>query len=190
MIEINLIPQEFKKAKSNKIAVGQEYLFSAGLLIAGVLACVHIYLGVVYLVKNYQLHALNRQWQLLQPQKKEVDVFRKENEALSADALMIKELARHRIIWAEKLNSLSLDLPSGIWLKEASAANNSFTLSASAIALGSQEMNLINKFINSLKKDPGFFGDFENLELTTAQRKVISGYDVVDFVLAGKLKQK
>jgi Tfp pilus assembly protein PilN len=101
---------------------------------------------------------------------------------------MIQQLIGQRINWAEKLNKLSLNLPSGVWFNEIQVNSKEFILKASVISLQKEEMNLINAFIDNLKNDKDFFKDFNNLELNSAQKRVIGGYDVTDFILVGILK--
>jgi hypothetical protein len=58
------------------------------------------------------------------------------------------------------------------------------------LSLQKEEAAIINKFIDSLKADAAFFGDFQSLELGPLQRKQLGGYDIVDFTLNATLKQK
>jgi hypothetical protein len=95
-----------------------------------------------------------------------------------------------KLNWSEKLNKLSLNLPSGIWFNELSVSKKDFILKGSVLSLQKEEMNLVNKFIDSLKKDMVFFKDFTRLELSSIQMKTVVGYDVFDFVLTGKLKSR
>ena len=63
-------------------------------------------------------------------------------------------------------------------------------LKGSVVSLQKEEFNLINGFIDSLKKDYGFIKDFNSLELSSIQRRVIVAYDIVDFILTGTQKAK
>jgi len=191
MIEINLLPEELKvKSKAAKSAVKLEakyflYLIPIGVVI---LLLVHFSLAVVSISKNSQLRALDKKWQGLQPQRRELDEFKREHALLSQDAQEVKGLMGQRTEWAQKLNKLSLYLPSGIWFNEISVSPRDFVLKASVVSLERQEMNLINNFIDSLKKDESFFGNFNNLELSSVKRKAIGGYEIADFILAGTFR--
>lgn len=189
MIEINLLPEELK-TKPRRIAEGFElkqilYLIP---IMLGILIIVHIYLLGVLIAKNSQVSSLNNKWQQLAPQRKALEDFRKVYEGLSSDAAIIRQLATSRIAWSEKLNRLSLDLPSGVWLNELSFKQKSFVLKASAVSLQKEEMTLINKFMDNLKNDTDFFKDFSSLELGPVQRRAVGSYDIVDFDLQAKLK--
>lgn len=190
MIEINLLPEELKtKAKPVKpgFNMESEYFLYGSLLILGSLILAHIYLTAFVFVRNNQLRRLNNKWRQLEPQRKLLENFNAEYTILSQDALALKKLTDARVNWSEKLNKLSLGLPSRIWFNEILVSSNNLSLRASAISLQNEEMNLIKKFIDNLKSDSGFFKDFNSLELSLVQRKVIGGYDIVDFTLVGAI---
>ena len=188
MIEINLLPQELR-TKSTRTALDPR-LAGIILVIAGILVSVHILLGLGQIVRNIQLAALNFKWQQLQPQKQRLDTDKKERELLTSDSDFVLQLLTQRVSWAEKLNKLSLCLPSGVWFTEVSVTPTEFNLKASVVSLKKEEMALINKFMSNLKSDSAFFTDFANLELVSAQRRFLGAYEVVDFVLKGSLKTK
>ena len=189
MIEINLLPEELKikKEKAAKAIKSRQVLYFIPLIFI-ILIIIHIYLLSLLIVKNFQLSALNNKWQQLQPQKKKLEDFKGEYQTLSQDDNAIKQFTSQRIIWSAKLNKLSLNLPSGTWFREMSVSGKVLTLRGSVVALQKEEMDLINKFIDNLKKDRDFFKDFNNLELTSVQRKIIGGYDVTDFILVSTSK--
>lgn len=189
MIEINLLPEEFK-LKVNKTVRDiklRQVLYIVPLIFA-ILLIIHLYLAGVFMVKNVVLSALNAKWKKLSLEKKLVDDFKKEFDELSRQDRIISQLATQRVTWSQKLNKLSLDLPSGIWFNEIIINPKEFSLKASVISLEKEEMNLINILIDNLKNDNDFFKDFYNLELSSVERKVIGGYDIADFILVGKLK--
>lgn len=190
MIEINLLPGELK-VKSKKLPhIETKYLFYLIPLVLGILIFIHIYLFVIGIAKNCQFAALNNKWQQLAPQKKALEEAEKGYELLSADAKMMQQLTSQRIIWSEKLNKLSLNLPSGVWLNEVKFTPKEFILTGSVVSLEKEEITLINKFMANLKNDTGFFKDFANLELNSVQKKTVGAYEIADFVLTGTLKQK
>lgn len=193
MIEINLLPEELKaKPKSQKaiVDIKTEYFLYLIPLILCILICVHIFLAGLTFTKNSQLCRLNNKWNSLEPQRKILEGFNKEYAITSEDALIIKQLIERRISWSEKLNKLSLLLPSGIWFNDISISPKDLTLSGSVVSLQKEEMNLIKKLIDNLKNDASFFKDFTNLELGSMQRKTIGGYDVLDFILVAILKSR
>jgi Tfp pilus assembly protein PilN len=191
MIEINLLPDELKvKLKKKAISTQSKQILYFVPVVLGLLLVIHIYLISITLTRGVHLAALNNKWQRLQPQRKMLEDFKKEYEGETKYSSVIQKINNQRIIWAEKLNKLSLDLPAGVWFKEITITRKDFALKASVVSLEKDEMNLINKFIESLKKDVNFFKDFKGLELTSVQAKVIGGYDVTEFNLVGTLKSQ
>lgn len=195
MIEINLLPEELK-LKSKKSAEIKEqqkeikkllYVVSA---VVGLLLIAHLSMISVTIAKSIHLAALNLQWRKLDPQRKQLEEFQKEYSASSANSQAIQELINKRIDWSEKLNNLSLNLPSGIWFNEISASGKSFNLRGTVVSLAKEEVNLINQFLNNLKRDNSFFKDFVSIELGPLSRRSIQSYDVIDFTLNATLKNK
>lgn len=187
MIEINFLPHELK-SKSRKQGNREAYIRYFILLGLGLLVCTHLYLTITDIFKYYRFRVLDNKWKKLAPQRKITDDLKKEYELLSADAQAVQQLTSQRINFSEKLNKLSLSLPSGIWFSELVFTSQEFNLKGSVISLQKEELGLINKFIVNLKNEKSFFSRFDNLELGSVQRRIIGGYEVIDFVLTGKLK--
>lgn len=193
MIEINLSSQDLKAgAKEKKVFLGFDikYLIYAIPAAFVLLIFMHLFLALLALVGNIQLSALERKWKALEPQRKTLDEFKQQYAAYGQDADLIKQLTQQRISWSEKLNRLSLDLPSGIWLYDVSANPGEFTLRGSVVSPEKLEMALIKKLIDNLKSDSMFFKDFTAIELGPLQSKMVAGYDITDFNLKGILKTK
>ena len=201
MIEINLLPEEFRvKTKTKNVehetvskpaTFSQErvFLYAIPVLLA-VLICAHIYFALIYIFKNNQLITLNHKWVELAPQKKALDEFNNNYFATSADASLARLLSSKRILWAQKLNKLSLNLPSGVWFDGITISVKNIVIQGSVISLAKEEVNLINKLLENLKADSEFSGDFNSFELSNVQKKIIGGYDIADFILTGALKVK
>lgn len=198
MIEINLLPEELRvRYRQKKLqAAALEFLLekqnliyiAAGLL--AVIALINIFALTINIAKGMRLSALNKKWQNYASQRKELEEFNKEYAVFSEGAKDIQQILTQRIIWAEKLNKLSLDLPSGIWFNEFSVSSGNFYLKGAVVSLKKEEMGLIRQFIDNLKKDSAFFKDFTSLELVSINKEVIGGYEVVNFILTGALKSK
>jgi len=187
MIEINFLPHE-SKSKIKIEADKAVYIRYAILIGGGLLISAHLCLAITDVFKYYRFRVLDNKWIRLAPQRKAAEDFKKEYEVSSADAQQIQQLVSKRIIFSEKLNKLSLGLPSGVWFNELVFSSKDFILKGSVISLQKEELGLVNKFMDNLKKDAGFFNSFEGLELSSVQRRVIGSYEVIDFVLTGKLK--
>lgn len=189
MIEINLLPEELRlKRKTEGFDV--KYALYALPLAFVVLIAAHIYLFAFQQMKNMTLSSLERTWKAMEPQRKSLEALKKESSMLLQDVKVIQDLSLKRITWADKLNKLSLYLPSGVWFTDISITSKDFILKGSVISLDKDELTLINNFLDRLKADKAFFNNFENIELSSIERRGVGSYEVADFTLNGKLKTK
>ncbi|MBU4252522.1 MAG: PilN domain-containing protein [Candidatus Omnitrophica bacterium] len=201
MIQINLLPEELKtKTKGrnsdpaiikNPLVLIKERLFiyAIGAILA-LFILAHFYFAVLLIFKNQQWVSLNRKWLNSAAQKKEVDEFNREFSASFQDASVLTQLSRQRILWAQKLNALSLHLPAGVWFNEILLNSNSLTIKGSVISLQKEEVGLINRLLDNLKATFEFSKDFSSFELSNVQKRSLGGYDIADFVLVGALKPR
>lgn len=201
MIEINLLPEEFRiktKTKNpeqslvkSRAALIQDRVFIYAIpALLAVFVLAHLYFTVILISKNGQLVSLNRKWLDLAAQKKALDEFNAEFSTVSKDASVLAQLDRQRILWAQKLNALSLHLPAGVWFNDIILSGNNFTIKGSVISLQKEEVSLINKLLDNLKITPEFSKDFSSFELSSVQKRSLGGYDIADFVLVGALKSR
>ena len=190
MIEINLLPQELRTRREKPSGFDPKYFLYTAVGAVGLLIAVQLLLFVAGIVRSSQLVVLSANWKKMEPQRKELEAFKLQYDTLSKDAQVLQQLAAKRISFSEKLNKLSLNLPSGIWFNELTVSPDEFVLKGSAISQEKMEMALINQFISALKKDTGFFRDFATLDLNSFQVKNIGGYDTLDFLLTGTWKKK
>lgn len=203
MIEINLLPEELRVKTKEKVpeqvqvvvqnpaGFQPDHLFIFAIPVLLVLFVItHIYFGIVTISKNSQLTALNKKWTAFAPQKKVLDEFSQQNSTASQDAGITQLLIKQRILWAQKLNKLSLNLPPGVWFNDIAFNKQVITIQGSVISLKMEELNLINKLLDSLKADNEFYKDFSSLELSNVQKRTVGTYDISDFVLQGVLKSK
>lgn len=193
MIEINLLSGDLKaKPSEKKLFGGVDLRYAAYALPASlaILVCAHSFLGVMAMVKRSELDSLNKKWQNMEPQRKELGEFNKEYVASEQDAALIKPLIDNRISWSKKLNRLSLDLPSGIWFTDISVNTKELSIRCSVISTEKIEMTLIKAFMDTLKNDAEFIKDFTTLELGPIQSQSIAGNEIANFTLKATLKTK
>lgn len=199
MIEINLLPEELrnkvvrvkKPGATTALADLEPKLFILLIpLVFGILISLQLIIGVLGLAKSFQANALNGKWRSLQPERKALEEFNDEYNLVSQDTQIIQQLMRDRVIWAEKLNALSLNLPSGIWFEELSLNTKELALRGAVISLNKEELSLIKQLIDNLKNDPFFFKDFSSLELGSAKKKVFGSYEITEFTLNAALKPR
>ncbi len=201
MIEINLLPEELKiKTKGHRpdpaivksplALIQDQVLIYAILAVLGLFILAHFYSAVFLISKNGQWVSLNRKWLGLAAQKKALDEFNQEFSVISQDAGVLAQLSRQRVLWAQKLNELSLHLPAGVWFNEILLNGNNLMIKGSVISLEKEEVGLINRLLDNLKTTFEFAKDFSGLELSSVQKRSIGGYDIADFILVGALKPR
>ncbi len=196
MIEINLLPVELRSKATKKAepvkSQGKQPLFLLLIIPAlfVILVIFHIYMAIAGGANNAQLRALEDKWKGLGQRRDEVAAFKKDYDAAVLANNTIQQLIDQRVNYAEKLNKLSLYLPKGVWFVDLVFDQKNMVLKGSVISPQKEELILINKFIESLKKDQGFIKDFYSLELSSIQRRVIASYEVMDFILTGVMRAK
>ena len=186
MIEINLLPQQLRIKRDDKLGL---ILFIASVVLV-ILLMLNVYVVSLTAVKEFQLGRLKKKWDGLGQQREKVNQALKFSSNLSQDAKIIQQLLGNKISWSFKMSRLSQLLPGGMWFNEISVKGKSFSLLGSVISLKKEDMSLINLFLNNLKQDKLFFGDFSNIELISVQRRVLGGFEISDFVLRGSLDGK
>lgn len=123
MIEINLLPQEYRKKESRfkGMDISQLNLQSIPVMhiIIAVVACLILVQATVFLLGLYgrsRVAVLTKQYGELLPGKKEFDMLQAKAAEESKRIAAIDELMVKRFSWARKLSSLSDALTPGIWL--------------------------------------------------------------------------
>ena len=198
MIEINLLPEELrnrvvkpvkiKRSVSVRAKPGPQQLILLIPLIFALLIAVHIIIVFLGVTRSFQLSSLKGKWERMLPERKTWEDFNNEYMLYSGDSQDMQKLLNERINWAEKLNRLSLILPSGIWFEAISVSGKAFQLHGKVVSLTKEEVSLLRNFIDDLKNRPGFIKNFNSLELSSIQKETIGGYEVADFNLVGTLK--
>ncbi len=201
MIQINLLPEELKiktKGRNSDLAIIKNplvliqerlFIYAVGAILA-LFILAHFYFAALLIFKNQQWGSLNRKWLNSAVQKTELDEFNREFSATFQDSSVLAQLSRQRVLWAQKLNALSLHLPAGVWFNEILLSSNSLTIKGSVISLQKEEVGLINRLLDNLKATLEFSKDFSGLEISNVQKRSLGGYDIADFVLVGALKPR
>ena len=152
------------------------------------LISVHIVIAILGAASFGEQSALKGKWEKMLPERKALEEFNSEHVLYSGDARDIQKLVSERINWAEKLNRLSLVLPSGMWFESISVSGKAFNLHGKVVSLAKEEVSLLRNFVDEIKNKPDFIKNFSSLELSSIQKETIGGYEVADFNLAGVLK--
>lgn len=190
MITINLLPKELQPRSASKkdaLALVKDCLPQITLAIFAILIFLHIILAFFALVRGFQCRLLSSKWDRLVPERAALESFNNKYAVISTGNKLLERLAQNRISWSQKLNKISLKLPSMVWFRSIVFSGGNLVLQGSVLSLEKEEMKFINELIDNLKNDPSFFRGFNSLELDSVQKRVIAGYDITDFILRGKL---
>ncbi|MCG8430779.1 MAG: hypothetical protein MJA29_06385 [Candidatus Omnitrophica bacterium] len=192
LFEINVLPEELRIREKEKkpLLSGLPSLEIIVPVAVGVIVFSHLLLGVSAHMKKGRLRRLHTELETLQPQKESLREFDTKFATLSKKLTLTERMSADRVLWAPKLQALSLHLPRGIWFREIVMSPVDFVLSGTVISLDKDEMSLIREFVDRLQDDREFIADFQSFELGTVQKKVIVYYDVTDFILRGRLHKK
>ena len=195
MLDINLIPlASRKKVKKSILPEGfqipLEVIIGLGAGLFGLIMLMNIVLLYLRFEKVRQYRELKKEWQSILPDKEKVDSVLNDMRQLQAEFKSIESIApRNRVLWSQKLNIISDQLPHGVWFKRVVFnKDNVFMIEGSTIIKDSAELINVHRFASNLKRDPHFLEGLVNLELGSIQRRTIGHVDIADFLLTAKIK--
>ncbi len=193
MIEINLIPSQYRKKKKTGFLGGSRLppeivIGSAGGLLI-LLVMFHIVLLFINIKILAQHRELSKKWEELQPQKVMVDGVLNQLRELQGNIKAIKDVTKKDgLRWAEKLNIVSDSIPKGVWLKKLSMNDGAFFIDGSAFSKQQKEMINVHMFDSNLKANGNFLKHFKDFEPGSIQRRKVQSMEIVDFLITIKLK--
>jgi len=204
MIEINLLPAEYKKeikSLEEKLPINLILLSLNGLLFVILLVVSAFTFG-----RSITLHALNTRLKNLAPDQQKIIAIQQKIENFKKENELFISLFTPQVVWSKILNKLSDLSVNGIWLSRLSLEDEAQALardrnlpttvvskyiliSGTAVSRYRDEMVVIGDFIGRLKSDASFAGDFKNIEIESVVRRRIVDTEVMDFTLNCKFNQ-
>ncbi len=197
MIEINLLPEELrnrviKPAGSvdgeGVFRFNKQHLIFIIPFVFILLILLNFFLVLRISIASSGLKTLNLKWERSLPDRKTLEDFKTQNLLVSSDAQDLDRLLKERVLWAERLSSISLSLPAGVWLELISLSDKDFRILGKAVSLERNEVSMVRSFIDGLKNNQKFIKDFSLLELSAIQKSMFNDKDTVDFGISGKVK--
>ncbi len=165
MIEINLLPDKYKKREIQLPDLGELKIVPIIIGVVGFLVSLYLILTIISTVKSKTLNKLNTEWQSISVQQQEAAKLKGEKEKLEKKADLIDSLIANRLLWSKKLNQLSDLMIDGIWLEslilDEREDKQVLILKGNAVSRKKEESALIVEFIQKLQQDKEFFSDFE-----------------------------
>ncbi|MFZ2384620.1 MAG: hypothetical protein WBE75_00205 [Candidatus Omnitrophota bacterium] len=188
MIEINLLPQELRRARYGReeklimILSWRSLAALSAVLIAGMFF-LNILLAFACISKKAQAVTLERKWEQMLPALKAFEQKRKIQESFSRDNNTVAVLSAAGMNWSLKISKLSELLPAGIWFNALTCSDKGLLLEAAVFSPGGGELELLNRFISDLKADADFSKDLEDIELGAVSRETAGGYEIMNFLV-------
>ncbi|MBF0478673.1 MAG: PilN domain-containing protein [Candidatus Omnitrophica bacterium] len=194
MIEINLTPPEARKKRTaggfmKGLSVPLEVIIGLGGGLLMLLLCIYVVLVFANLGKAAELRSLNKQWEQLQPEKKEIDAVLSDLRSLQSIKKDVQKICNaNRIRWSRKLNIITDVIPKGVWLIRIDAGDASLFIKGRALSKQGEELRNIHAFVANLKNNPDFMSELKDVELGNIQSVKVSGVDVSEFSIKVVLK--
>ncbi|MBD3296541.1 MAG: hypothetical protein GF392_04170 [Candidatus Omnitrophica bacterium] len=191
MIELNLLPKEFRKKKKKQIEIPElPYLPIAGGVLA-LFVVVHIAL-IVFTGNNRRLaDKLSVKWQNMRPQREKTEKIAKEINALQKRVAAVRKIAKPDLDWARLLSGLNEAVIPNIWLAEFNVSTDgrsqgegdpqALMLSGFAVGRSETAMSTVGRFMESLKSNEDFFRYFDDIELQHIKNTDIAGQEAMMF---------
>lgn len=199
MIEINLLPEEFrkqqKKSQARQISVSSMSKLPVrriALITVAAFIGLQLFASMIFFAKKISLKNLDRRLAVLEPKYKVAQTLKLNITQLNNKLAAINELTSKSILWSKKMADLSSAATEGVWLMELSlqdekepSKQQALIMKGNAVSYPQgEEAAVIGNFINSLKSNDGFFEDFQDIKLESSQIRKIGELDVMDFTLS------
>ncbi len=186
MIELNLLPQDLRSRKQIVFNLDKIIYFSKiGFLI---LIGIHILLLFICLFYKFRADAFSKEWGRISSQNADVLSLRNEISVFEKAIENTDKLTRVQFPWTHKLGKLNSLLPNGVWFKHIRVAAGSLDITGSVISRDKDEVEIINNFLQDLKKDSSFYAGFKNLDVVSIVRSNLFGVEVINFSIRGVLE--
>jgi len=196
MIEINLVPTSLRKRKKSSGLLGRTLVIPreavVGLVggIVALLLLVHIVLQSLITVRFVHHKKLQSDLTRISSQKTNVDRIVSELKGLRERYQSIEAVAGEKnIVWSQKLNEISDNIPRGVWLNRIMLDGNTLLIQGSAVSKNKTEMIHVHNYTSNLKASEAFMSDFAELELGLIKSRKINLTPVADFTIRADLKE-
>ena len=136
------------------------------------------------LLLNYDLNSkLNNRKSLLSDIKDEVESYHVSGKFLSSNDLKrLAKISTERIFWSKKLVAISEQTTDKIAITHFAFKNDALSLyGITKLDKSEKEFDLINEFIENLKKKEQISTDFPNIKIVRANRDIEKDVEIVRF---------
>lgn len=174
MININLLPEEYRKKKVDYSEIFKKYKTLAapgiGILVAAIVIT-SLFVVVYPSLQKRTLRNLSKRWKNIEKDYGDVIGLKKEEGKFKSLLDVINKIVKDRILWAERLNNISDCLPKEIQITELKVKIEEIkdrpkrtALVITGIVPSYPGEQAIGDFIKGLRGIPGFVKDFPDIE--------------------------
>jgi len=181
--------------------------------VIGIIFISQAILGIIGLTQKKRKVALSAELASIASEREVTAILKEEADVLLRKLSIIDSLTQGSLLWSEKLYDVSMALIDGVWLRslsldtEVQQAQRAVYASGQAVpavqmpkqflvlegfavsSSSGDETAIVGKFIDSLKKNKSFFEDFEDIKLSSIQRKKSGEIELMEFTLVCYFKQ-
>ncbi len=200
MIELNLLPQEFRKTKKKHFGKMPNLPF---LPIAAGLIAVFISLNFVLIFfeihKKKSLNVLNKKWESMRPEREKTEKLTSEILSLEKRVAATRKIAEPDLKLVELLEGLSAAVNPNIWIQKMNLKSGKrlgsrdkgfLEIEGYAIGKNEQATLLVAKFISNLERMKEFSDLSETIELKNINKRDFRGEEVTWFRLRCDFKEE
>ncbi len=199
MIELNLLPKEFRKKKKHSAIIPSlpSLPIAAGVL--AVFIALNFILGFFDMNSRNSLAVLNEKWDSMRPEREKTEKLTNEISSLEKRVAAIRKIAKPDLNWTKLLEGLSQAVIPNIWvsgfeLKSAKPNGSSkdkgfIEIEGYALGKSEQATRLVSKFISNLEGIKEFSDSFETIELKNINKREFAEEEVMLFKLYCNFKE-
>lgn len=199
MIEVNLLPVQMRSRKREQAGIPSLPIMPIAASIVAFLVLLQVLLFLMAQVKGATLSSLKKKNEKIKTANVEAVKLDESVKVLSSKVDVIDKLRSSRFNLAKKLNDLSDSLVPGVWLRSIDVKKGEATaepgilkellvIDGSSVVTDGKE-DAIGKYVNSLKDNTSFSGDFDEIELSKVERKKIKNTEILDFIIICHFKK-
>ena len=178
MIELNLLPQSYFKAKRKKQAIG--IVISAGFLAAVVMVGLYFYVLLRITELSGEIKAVELEQKKYKDILNETDNIKKTKAFVEERLGVIEQLKEKQVLWMLLLDNFNQAIPTNIWLNSftnKSEAGGFRTFAVDGVSLFKES---VADFLSNLNKPDGLFREAKLVSMTETN---VSGKSAYNFKL-------
>ena len=180
MIEINLLPPEYKK-RINIIGYLSDFLPYL-LLVIPLILSLNLILGLLITKRAVSLKGVEYAWNKQEPSFKEINSLKEELAKLRKDYNNLNDLVYSKVKFSEIMYLLYSNLPLNVWFKELTYKDKILSIKGGALDLEKDASISLREYVNSLRETK-ISEDFSEIDVKSQELRRIKDKNVLFFDL-------